>query len=324
LKHLDKLYNKVDVPWVQLVWFKYYSNKVPHAAREVGSFWWKDVLRLSSLYRTVARCTVGDGSTICFWDDQWSGPILKHVYPRIASNSRSESISVFDVMQAEDLDTLFFLPLSQQALEELEQLQNHLQDIPYDEHSQDRWTPTWGNSYTSKRFYSYIFGTVEAHPIFKEVWKSGCTPRIKFFAWLVLVDRLNTKTMLTRRHLHVHDDDFCVVCETREDETIEHIFFTCPFASQCWASINFVWDHSINLQDRFIQARQSHGHSFFTEASLIAAWKIWKMHNDKVFKRREPCQARWLYNFKNQCFLRSVRFKADLRSAFYFWLDALS
>jgi len=38
LKHLDKFYNKVDVPWVQLVWFKYYSNKVPHAAREVGSF----------------------------------------------------------------------------------------------------------------------------------------------------------------------------------------------------------------------------------------------------------------------------------------------
>ena len=38
LKHLDKFYNKVDVPWVQLVWFKYYSNKVPHATREVGSF----------------------------------------------------------------------------------------------------------------------------------------------------------------------------------------------------------------------------------------------------------------------------------------------
>ena len=67
LKHLDKFYNKVDVPWVQLVWFKYYSNKVLHASREVGSYWWKDELRLSSLYRTVARCTFDDGYTICFW-----------------------------------------------------------------------------------------------------------------------------------------------------------------------------------------------------------------------------------------------------------------
>jgi hypothetical protein len=48
-----------------------------------------------------------------------------------------------------------------------------------------------------------------------------------------------------------------------EDETIEHLFFTCPFASQCWASINFVWDHSLNLQDKFIQANQDYGYSFF-------------------------------------------------------------
>jgi len=47
LKHLHKLYNQVDAPWVQLVWFKYYQEKVPHASRETGSFWWKDVMRLT-------------------------------------------------------------------------------------------------------------------------------------------------------------------------------------------------------------------------------------------------------------------------------------
>jgi hypothetical protein len=83
--------------------------------------------------------------------------------------------------------------------------------------------------YTSKRYYSYIFGTMEAHPIFKVMWKSSCTRRLKFLAWLVLVDQLNTKTMLRRMHLEVHDDDFYVVCEAREEETIEHLFFTCPF-----------------------------------------------------------------------------------------------
>jgi hypothetical protein len=38
MKHLSKFYNRADVPWVQLVWNKYYSAKVPHAAREVDSF----------------------------------------------------------------------------------------------------------------------------------------------------------------------------------------------------------------------------------------------------------------------------------------------
>ena len=42
----------------QLIWSKYYSNKVPHTAREVGSFWWKDILRLNTIYRGIAKCTL--------------------------------------------------------------------------------------------------------------------------------------------------------------------------------------------------------------------------------------------------------------------------
>jgi hypothetical protein len=69
LKHLDKFYNKVDVPWVQLVWSKYYEGKIPHATREVGSFRWRDVQRLSTIFRGIAHCTVGDGTTVSFWED---------------------------------------------------------------------------------------------------------------------------------------------------------------------------------------------------------------------------------------------------------------
>ena len=34
LKHLHKFSNQADIPWVQLVWFKYYQDRVPHASRE--------------------------------------------------------------------------------------------------------------------------------------------------------------------------------------------------------------------------------------------------------------------------------------------------
>jgi hypothetical protein len=46
LKHLHKFYSRQDIPWVNLIWTTYYTDKVPHASREVGSFWWKDVTRL--------------------------------------------------------------------------------------------------------------------------------------------------------------------------------------------------------------------------------------------------------------------------------------
>ena len=135
-----------------------------------------------------------------------------------------------EAMQAEDLDSLFFLPLSQQTFQEFKDLQARLQLIPYDDTAIDQWVPIWGNKYTSRRFYSHIFSNVQAHPIFKAVWKSKCTPRIKFFAWLILVDHLNTKSML-RRHLNIQDSIFCVMCDDGEEETIEHLFFWLSFCT---------------------------------------------------------------------------------------------
>jgi hypothetical protein len=58
--------------------------------------------------------------------------------------------------------------------------------------------PNWGKDYTVKKFYNLVY---DLHPIFKAVWKSRCTPRVKFFISLIFVDRLNTIIMLSRRHI---------------------------------------------------------------------------------------------------------------------------
>jgi hypothetical protein len=39
LNHLDKFYNRKDIPWVKLIWDTYYSNgEIPHASGPKGSF----------------------------------------------------------------------------------------------------------------------------------------------------------------------------------------------------------------------------------------------------------------------------------------------
>lgn len=137
MKQLHKFYNREDLPWVQLIWSKYYTSKVLHAAREVGSFWWKDILRLNVVYRGFARCTIGDGSIVCFWDDLWSDSVLSIQFPRLASFAHDISNSVLDVMQEQDLDSIFLLPLSQEAFEELEHLQSQLMSTPFDPQQKD-------------------------------------------------------------------------------------------------------------------------------------------------------------------------------------------
>ena len=197
LKSLDKFYNKREIPWVQLVWWKYYQGKVLHAAREVGSFWWKDILRLSNLFRGIARCTIGDGSTVLFWDDIWTDHILSEQYPRLLSFAKNTRASVQDMLQAHELENQFHLPLSQDAFEELEALQQQLTALQPPQSDDDVWNYVWGNgSYSSQRLYKLAFSNVESHPVLRWIWKTSCIPRIKFFAWLILVDCLNTKDML--------------------------------------------------------------------------------------------------------------------------------
>lgn len=52
-KYMDKFFNKADIPWVSLTWSRFYSNKQtpPQARSPVGSFWWKENLKLFDKYQ---------------------------------------------------------------------------------------------------------------------------------------------------------------------------------------------------------------------------------------------------------------------------------
>ncbi|KAL6596863.1 hypothetical protein ACP70R_046997 [Stipagrostis hirtigluma subsp. patula] len=67
LKNLHKFYNKADIPWVHLIWNRYYVNGRLPDQRKIGSFWWRAIVKLSDMYKGLAVANVGDGSTIYLW-----------------------------------------------------------------------------------------------------------------------------------------------------------------------------------------------------------------------------------------------------------------
>jgi hypothetical protein len=84
MKFLDKLYNRKQIPWVNLVWNTYYSDgKTPHTSKFMSSFWWIDVLKLCDLFRGISNCKVGDGKIVLFWHDLWNDNIRRNKYPRL-------------------------------------------------------------------------------------------------------------------------------------------------------------------------------------------------------------------------------------------------
>ncbi len=113
MKHLDKFYNRKDVPWVNLIWNKYYASKdtPPHALRETGSFWWKDILRLNTVFRAISKITPNQGDSFLFWKDLWSNDILQESMTNLFSFASNEDISL-KAFQNQELHQNFKLPLS--------------------------------------------------------------------------------------------------------------------------------------------------------------------------------------------------------------------
>lgn len=72
LKNLHKFYNKVDLPWVNMIWATHYDDQVPHLATSCGSFWWRDIMCLVKDFRGIAVGILGSGETLLFRKDLWN------------------------------------------------------------------------------------------------------------------------------------------------------------------------------------------------------------------------------------------------------------
>jgi hypothetical protein len=135
---LDKFYNNADIPWVKLTWSKLYSNTniPPHARCPVGSFWWKDILKLFLVFSSIATCNPNHGNSVLFWSDNSSHPCLSDKFPHLFSFASEQKCSISYFLDNE-VDRIFI-----QAFEELESLQHILEDRPWDQDISDNWTFT--------------------------------------------------------------------------------------------------------------------------------------------------------------------------------------
>jgi hypothetical protein len=92
LKNLHKFCNKFDIPWVHLIWEKYYSNgKLPNHTMK-GSFWWRHILRLLSKFKELAFVVVHSGDTCFLWQDCWGGSTRRQSLPQLFSFVRNNNI----------------------------------------------------------------------------------------------------------------------------------------------------------------------------------------------------------------------------------------
>jgi hypothetical protein len=216
------------------------------------------------------------------------------------------------------MEQLFHLPLSEQAWNEYQSLQDIIQGLQITEGDKDCWKYIWGTSdYTSSMFYNLQYIGIDPPKPFLWIWDSRCTNKIKVFGWLLLMDRLNVRNILKRKKFKLERNDYtCVLCSRGIEETTFHLFFSCPFSQECWRSLNIVWNSQLNFFNMMDQARDNWHQGFFMETFLLACWHIWKQRNAFIFSRGLPSQQSWRAGFRQEAYLQAYRMKTAQKILF--------
>jgi hypothetical protein len=250
-------------------------------------------MKLSPIFRGIAACQIGQGDTTLFWKDEWNNCIMQDQYQCLFSYLLNEDTSVKEFCSLDNIGDIFHLPLSPEAFQEYNEIQQITQNLNLSQSNNDTWTYKWGDSYTSRKYYKFMYRLVNPPTPLSWIWKSKLWPKLKVFSWLLLVDRLNTRNMLKRRHFNIGNIYSCVLCNSGDEETLEHLFFNCSFSISCWSRFNIYWNNDVSRFDILTQAKSAFQGSLFFEIFTIAAWGIWKERNDFIFKGITPSIASW-------------------------------
>jgi hypothetical protein len=252
---------------------------------------------IKNLYPTrgVAVYHPNQGDTISFWDDIIGGTMQSEKFPHLLHFVKDPTISVCSLRHAEHLIDQFRIPMTRAAYNEFLELQEFLSSLPpIDLTAKDSRHFIWGqHRYFACHFYQYQFRELRPSKSILWIWESKCIPKIKFFAWLLLNDRLNTRNMLKRRRKVLEEGYNWVMCQYSVEETIEHLFFDCPSTVCRWFAIGFVWEENLNIHQKLYQAKRDFGQPFFMEVFMIGAWCLWNRRNEVIFDGKAPCLAAW-------------------------------
>ena len=132
----------------------------------MGSFWWRDVLKLTPKYRGVSRVQVVDGTTAFAWKDLWLDETLETSHPRAFSYVLHEDASVENFLESSSLHETFHLPLSPEAFEEVCDIQT-IARLQHSTTTNDIWHCIWGKpDFRAADYYKFCFRELQAHPLF--------------------------------------------------------------------------------------------------------------------------------------------------------------
>jgi len=108
----------------------------------------------------------------------------------------------------------------------------------------------------------------------------------------------------------------CEICLPTEEETVDHLFWACPFAQQCWGILNLEVSQIGDTFTNILALKDQLNNQFFMIAIILMCWTIWTTRNGLVFNNRQMGIQECRNLFFKEIKLVSIRVKVGLSLAF--------
>jgi len=112
--------------------------------RKKGSFWWRDILKLLNVFKSLSFITVANGSTVLLWKDKWNGQTLASDFTELLSFAKDKDISFQKAESITPFIQNFNLPLSTQAFLQFHELDCTMNNLEPNS-DKDIWSYVWGS-----------------------------------------------------------------------------------------------------------------------------------------------------------------------------------
>ncbi|XP_057418273.1 uncharacterized protein LOC130712458 [Lotus japonicus] len=151
--------------------------------------------------------------------------------------------------------------------------------------------------YTVSSAYTVLLDSVvgEDPMLFNRLWSGVAPSNISAFVWRVVLDRIQSKANLRRRNIILDDAEArCSICNIEEEST-NHLFFSCNLALQVWSYCN-LWlgittamprdarPHLLQHELPFLSSRQNDG---LRAIWMTAVWSLWTARNNLIFREEQ-------------------------------------
>jgi mannosylglycoprotein endo-beta-mannosidase len=287
-KWLFKLLNEEGV-WQELIQNKYLHSKTLSQvkAKPNDSPFWKGLLKVKDDFFSKGSFELGNGLDTRFWEDCWLGDRpLAEQYPSLYRIVQHKDVLVANVLQGSHLNIAFRRNLDEYKWTRWMHLVGRLIEVNLtDTKDNFVWNLMTSKEFTVKSMYlDYMTG--HTRYLRKYIWKIKVPLKIRIFMWFLHRKVILTKDNLARRNWQ--GPKTCCFCD--QDETIQHLFFQCPFAKVIWRIVHMAFGVSApknitNIFGNWLQGVDKRVKSQLRVGISALLWAMWHVRNDLTFNK---------------------------------------